>query len=258
MNRIYKIVRKEQLSEDTFIITIKSDKLFRGARAGRIVTIKCREGGDAFLRRPFSICSVDKENDTFDIAIQIRGKGTKELALLDSGDDIDVMGPLGQGFSLYTKHKKIIAVGGGIGIFPLLQLLKDHPAENKRAILGFRSKNHVILEDRFKNNCDKLFVSTDDGSYGEKGLVTEILKKEIEREPAQMVFFCGPTPMMKAGVGLLKNYDIPCEVSLEERMGCGIGACLACVCKKGKDDDWDYVQVCKKGPVFNGNDIIFD
>ncbi len=258
MDTVYEIVKKNKLNKDTFIFTIKSDMVAKKARAGQIVNIKCGEETTAFLRRPFSICSVDREEGTIDIAFQIRGKGTKMLSEFNKGDSIDVMGPLGQGFSLYPKHKKIIVVGGGIGIFPLLQLLKDHPAENKRAILGFRSKNRVILEESFKNNCDELIIATDDGTYGKKCFVTDALKEEIEKDPAQMVFFCGPTIMMKVGVELLKSYDIPSQVSLEQRMACGIGACLTCVCKEKKNDDWDYVQVCKKGPVFNGSDIIFD
>ncbi|MGI6049578.1 MAG: dihydroorotate dehydrogenase electron transfer subunit [Acetivibrionales bacterium] len=258
MDTIYEIVKADRLNDDTYVFTIKSETIAKKARAGQIVHIKCGEETTAFLRRPFSICSVDKEEGTVDIAFQIRGKGTKLLSEFAEGNTIDVMGPLGQGFSLYPKHKKIIVVGGGIGIFPLLQLLKDHPAEHKRAILGFRSKDRVILEDSFKNSCDELIITTDDGSIGRKCFVTDALKEEIEKDPPDMVFFCGPTIMMKVGVGILKDYDIPCQVSLEQRMGCGIGACLTCVCKEKKDEDWDYVQVCKRGPVFDGNDIIFD
>lgn len=258
MDTVYKISNAVQLNTDTFLFTVKSDKVSKKARPGQIVNIKCGEENGVILRRPISICSVDRENGTFDIVFQIRGKGTKILSGYKTGDDIDAMGPLGQGFTLYKKHKRIIAVGGGIGIFPLLQLLKDHPAENKKTILGFRSKANVILENEFKDACDELFISTDDGSYGEKGFVTDILKKELDKEPADMVFFCGPLPMMKLGAGIVKEYNIPCEFSMEQRMGCGIGACLVCVCKTKKGDDWDYTQVCKKGPVFSGEEIIFD
>lgn len=258
MNTIYKIVKSEKLNIDTFLLTVESEKIAKKSRPGQIVHIKCGNGTEAYLRRPISICSVDRENGTFDLAIQIRGKGTKILSCLKAGDDIDVMGPLGQGFSLYPRHKKIIAVGGGIGIFPLLQLLKDHPAQNKKAILGFRTRSLIILENEFRQSCNELLIATDDGSYGEKGFVTELLKKEVEKELPDMVFICGPTVMMKAGVELLKKHNIPCEVSMEQRMGCGIGACLVCVCKIKKDDDWNYTQICKSGPVFSGDEVIFD
>ncbi|MGI6085045.1 MAG: dihydroorotate dehydrogenase electron transfer subunit [Acetivibrionales bacterium] len=258
MDTVYKILKTVQLNIDTFFFTVKSDKVSKKARPGQMVHVKCGEENGVILRRPISICSVDRENGTFDIVFQVRGKGTKILSGYKAGDNIDAMGPLGHGFTIYPKHKKIIAAGGGIGIFPLLQLLKDHPAENKKAILGFRSKSNVILEKEYKDACDKLFISTDDGSYGEKGFVTDILKKELGKEPADMVFFCGPLPMMKIGTQIAKEYGIPCEVSMEQRMGCGIGACLVCVCKTKKDDDWEYSQVCKKGPVFGGEEIIFD
>jgi len=258
MNTNYKIIKAEFLNADTFLLTVQSETISKKAKPGQIVQIKCGDEGGVLLRRPISICSVDREKGTFDIIIQIRGKGTKILSKYKAGDMIDIIGPLGQGFSLYPKHKKIIAIGGGIGIFPLLQLLKDHPAGNKKAILGFRNKSCVILEKEFREVCDELFISTDDGSYGEKGFVTDILKKVLDKEPADMLFFCGPIPMMKLGVGIAKEYNIPCEVSMEQRMGCGIGACLACVCKTKNGDDWEYTQVCKRGPVFNGDKIIFD
>lgn len=258
MDTVYKIAKSEKLNEDTYLLTVESGRIAKKTRPGQFVHIRCGSGTEAYLRRPISICSVDREKGTFDVAIQIRGKGTEILSRLKEGDDIDILGPLGQGFSLYPKHKKIIAVGGGIGIFPLLQLLKDHPAQNKKAILGFRTRSLVILENEFRQSCDELLIATDDGSYGEKGFVTEVLKKEIEKELPDMVFFCGPTVMMKAGVELLKKYDIPSEVSMEQRMGCGIGACLVCVCKIKKSDDWEYTQVCKRGPVFGGDEVIFD
>lgn len=258
MNTIYKISKSARLNIDTFMLTVESEAIAKKAKPGQIVHIKCGNGTEAFLRRPISICSVDRQNGTFDIVIQIRGKGTKILSYFKAGGEIDIMGPLGRGFTMYPRHKRIIVVGGGIGIFPLLQLLKDHPAENKKAILGFRTQSLMILEKEFKENCNELLIATDDGSYGHKGFVTEILKEELDKQSPDMVFFCGPTVMMKAGVNLLKQYNVPCEVSMEQRMGCGIGACLVCVCKTKKGDDWNYTQVCKSGPVFSGDEVIFD
>ncbi|NLB79958.1 MAG: dihydroorotate dehydrogenase electron transfer subunit [Clostridiaceae bacterium] len=258
MNTVYRILKAEHLNKDTFLLTVESQIISKKAKSGQIVHIRCGDDNGVLLRRPISICSVDREKGTFDIVIQIRGKGTKILSEYKTGDEIDIIGPVGQGFSLYPKHKKIIVVGGGIGIFPLLQLLKDHPAENKKAILGFRDKSCVILEEEFKHACHELIISTDDGSYCKKGFVTDILKKELSKEPADMVFFCGPLAMMKRGVNIANENNIPCEVSMEQRMGCGIGACLVCVCKTKKGDDWDYTQVCKKGPVFSGDELIFD
>ena len=252
-----KIKMVRPLNENTFLIRFESEIISNTAQAGQFIHIKCFDGLDAYLRRPISICSVDRANKTFDIVYQVRGKGTGLLCAFRPEDEMDVMGPLGHGFTLHAEHRNIVVVGGGIGIFPLLQLLKDHPAPKKTAILGFRSRAVVVLEDEFKEHCDELIIATDDGSYGEKGFVTSILEKRVQEEPVDMVYFCGPSIMMKRGVEILRQRNIPCEVSMEQRMGCGIGACLVCACKTKKGDDWDYSHVCKDGPVFDGYEVVF-
>jgi dihydroorotate dehydrogenase electron transfer subunit len=252
------IQKVQQLNDDTFLIRIKSETIANEAAAGQFVHVSCGGGMEAFLRRPISICSINREENTFDIAYQVRGKGTSMLCSLEPGDELDILGPLGNGFTIDRNHENIIAVGGGIGTFPLLQLLKDHPAKKKTAILGFRTQDLVVLEDEFRKNSDGLIIATDDGSYGEKGFVTDFLEKKVQSGSVDMVYFCGPAIMMKLGVNILKGRGIPCEVSIEQRMGCGIGACLVCACKTHKGDDWDYSHVCSDGPVFNGYDVIFD
>ncbi|MCX7772603.1 MAG: dihydroorotate dehydrogenase electron transfer subunit [Clostridia bacterium] len=258
MNFSEKVKKVKQLNEDTFLIRIESVRIASEAEPGQFVNIKCSNGLDAYLRRPISICSIHREQGTFDIVYQIRGKGTNLLCGLEAGDQVDVMGPLGQGFSINPEHRHIVVVGGGIGTFPLLQLLKEHPAKKKTAILGFRTKELVVLEDKFEKHCDELLIATDDGSYGHKGFVTALLEEKLKGEKTDMVYFCGPTIMMKLGVALLKEKGIPCEVSMEQRMGCGIGACLVCACKTKAGDEWEYSHVCKDGPVFNGDEVIFD
>lgn len=258
MKPTVKIKKVQQLNTDTFLIRIESEDISKNAKAGQFINIKCCEGLDAYLRRPISICSINREQKTFDIVYQVRGKGTQILCNFEAGDEVDVMGPLGHGFTINDKHEHIVVVGGGIGTFPLLQLLKDHPAKKKTAILGYRTRELVVMEDEFKKNCDELLIATDDGSYGEKGFVTSLLEKKIQEELVDMVYFCGPSIMMKLGVKMLLARNIPCEVSMEQRMGCGVGACLVCACKTRKGDDWDYSHVCKDGPIFKGEDVIFD
>jgi len=248
----------KQLNHDTFLMRIESEKIASLAKAGQFVNVKCGNGLDAYLRRPVSIHSLDRESKTFDIVFQIRGKGTGLLAQYGPGDEIDIIGPLGRGFTVDQTHKHIVVAGGGIGIFPLLQLLKDHTAVKKTAILGFRSWSFIVLEEEFRKHCTELITATDDGSYGIRGFVTDVLEERIKEEKPDMVYFCGPTAMMKTGVRLLEKYNIPCEVSMEQRMGCGVGACLVCVCKTRKGNDWDYSRICTDGPVFKGEDIIFD
>ena len=258
MHRIETIKKMKKLNEDTFLIRIKSEAIATRAVAGQFVNIRCSEGMDAYLRRPISICAIDREDNTFDLVYQVRGKGTRLLCGFESGDQIDVLGPLGRGFTLNPEHQHIVVVGGGIGTFPLLQLLKDHPAKKKTAILGFRTKELVVLEDKFKKHSHELLMATDDGSYGQKGFVTTLLEQMLIKERPHMVYFCGPAIMMKRGVEIVSKYGIPCEVSMEQRMGCGVGACLVCACKTKKGEDWDYSHVCKDGPVFAGHEVVFE
>lgn len=252
INRVNSVI---SLNDDTVLITVASDRISASARPGQFVNIKCG-GPDAYLRRPISICGINREKGTFDMGIQVRGKGTELVCCLKEGDPIDIMGPLGKGFSLRREDGQIAVVGGGIGIFPLLQLLYEHPAKHKTALLGYKNKNSVILEDKFRASSDKLSVATDDGSYGLKGFVTALL--DVRKEKVDRVFICGPTPMMKRCVEICRANGIASEVSMEQRMGCGIGACLVCACRTVKGGDWNYAHVCKDGPVFDGENVIFD
>ena len=255
MNLIHRIKSIKKLNGDTFLFRIKSPEIAEKAKAGQFVNVKC---GDAYLRRPISICSVDREGDTFDIGVQVRGKGTENLCNAFVSDPIDIMGPLGKGFSFDEKDECIAVLGGGIGVFPLLQLLKDHPAKRKIALLGFRNHESVIMVDTFAEACDELLVSTDDGSYGIKGFVTSLLEKRLSEERIDRVFMCGPTIMMKHAVHICCEKGIATEVSMEQRMGCGVGACLVCACKTKAGEDWTYSHVCTDGPVFDGDSVQFD
>jgi len=257
MNLIHRVGAVNRLNEETFLMTIDSPEIAAAGRPGQFVNIRCG-GPDAYLRRPISICRIDRERGTFDIGVQIRGKGTEALSRMRPMEPIDIMGPLGNGFSLKPEDRRIAVVGGGIGVFPLLQLLVEHPASEKSALLGFRSRDQVVLEQDFQMACDELLIATDDGSYGTAGFVTSLLEKKLGEKTFDRVFICGPTPMMKRAAAILLERNVPCEVSLEQRMGCGIGACLVCACKTRAGDDWDYAHVCKDGPVFSGEAVIFD
>jgi dihydroorotate dehydrogenase electron transfer subunit len=256
MNLIHRVGAINQLNEDTFLMTIEAPEIAATGKPGQFVNVKCG-GTDAYLRRPFSLCRIDRERGTFDIGVQIRGRGTEALSRFCENNPIDIIGPLGNGFSLNREDRRIAVVGGGIGVFPLLQLLREHPASEKLTLLGFRNRNQVVLEQSFQKESNEIAIATDDGSYGARGFVTALLERKLEERPIDRVFICGPTPMMKHAVEICKAKSIPCEVSLEERMGCGIGACLVCACKVRLSDDWDYAHVCKDGPVFSGESVVF-
>lgn len=253
-----KILRMEKIAPVIYKMTIESAYIAENALPGQFVNVKCSDGINVLLRRPISICNVDKLKNTFDIIFQIRGTGTELLSRMRPGEIVDLLGPLGNSFDLDEKYSGIAVVGGGIGIFPLLFVLNESKADMKRCYLGFRSKDFVVLEEEFKMASHDMYISTDDGSAGYNGLVTDMLARDIESNTLDMLYACGPTPMIKQVIKLADEYGIPCQISMEQRMGCGIGACLVCACKTKYGDEWEYSHICKDGPVYKGSDLIFD
>jgi len=256
---IEKIEFIDKLASDIYLMRIASGYIAENALPGQFVNIRCCSGINALLRRPISICSVNREKRTFDIVFQLRGKGTELLAMKKAGDTVDIIGPLGKPFHISDAFRKIAVVGGGIGIFPLLFLLEKSRSSEKTAFLGFRSKNCMVLYNDFEKACGNLNIATDDGSAGRKGLITGLLEESLDSgEVYDIIYACGPGPMLKKVADLTKKHNIRCQVSLEQRMGCGIGACLVCACKTRQDGEWDYSHVCKDGPVFWSDEVIFD
>lgn len=237
------ITQKESLGEGFYSIYVASEMLAKSAEPGQFAHILVP---GRTLRRPISICEIDREKGLLRFVFQIRGAGTAELALLDAGDKLDILAPLGKGFPPAGTGKQVLLIGGGIGVPPLLALAKLY-GENAVAALGFRNQESVILEQDFKTSGANTKVATDDGSYGYHGLVTDMIKDET----FDVIYTCGPLPMLKAAAGLAKEKDALCYVSLEERMACGVGACLGCAVKLLDETGSEYYgHVCKDGPVF--------
>jgi len=262
-----KVLSNVELAPGIYKLTFESEYVSSNAKPGQFVNIRCQEGVNTVLRRPISICTVDRENKTVTVVFQKRGRGTAYLAQKKEGDILDLIGPLGNGFDISGSYKNIAVVGGGIGIFPLLFLIEQIKDADKTAYIGFRSKNFAVLENEFRKNSNELIISTDDGSYGYKGFVTDLLAESLSTEEAEtgikgkkydIIYACGPLPMMKKVAAISLKDGIKCQVSLEQRMGCGIGACLACVCKIKGGQDWQYKRICKDGPVFWGEEVDFD
>lgn len=209
------------------------------------------------LRRPISICSIDQTNGTLTIVFEIKAEGTNQIANLVPGNTMDVLGPLGHGFTILPNAKKVVVIGGGIGNPPMHSLAETYH-EKAIAICGFRSANIVTLQKEFQATGAQVVLCTDDGTMGRKALVTEPLKEILEKEEIDMVYACGPKPMLKFVAAISEEFHVPCEVSLEERMGCGIGACLVCACQLKDHDDQTYMgHVCKNGPVFNSKEVVW-
>lgn len=251
---IYRIISAEQLSQLGYRFTIECPEVAKVAKAGQFVHIRC-EG--FLLRRPISISSIDPMGGSITIVFEVRGEGTQWLATRKAGDTLDMIAPLGNGFDLLPCDHKAILIGGGIGTPPMVALA-EHYGANAQAIIGFRSKDAVLLQDTLAATGATVHLCTDDGSAGHKGFVTDILAKLLKEDKPHILYACGPTPMLKAVAKLAEAHGIRCQLSLEERMGCGVGACLVCVCKiKEANGEVAHKCVCKSGPVFEAEEVEF-
>lgn len=244
------IIEKKALLPDLYSFWIQAPQITQNATPGQFIHVLCGDG--VLLRRPISICEI--KGDTLRFVMAVKGKGTERIAKFEVGEMLDVLGPLGRGFSLPKQEGTALLVGGGIGIFPLLELGKAI-GKDVEAILGFRTKELITMQEEFESVCTKLHIATDDGSFGHHGLVTTLAEQIIHNQKVGSIFACGPMPMLKAIKELAEKYDLFCELSLEARMGCGVGACMTCVCKTSNDA---YAPVCKTGPVFPASEVSFD
>lgn len=253
------LVNKEQLKPDIFKFSVKAPSIVKEAKPGSFIEIRVSEQLDPFLRRPISIYNLDRENGILEFIFQVKGKGTEILAKREVGKQIDIVGPIGYGTFKYESYQNIAIIGGGIGVFPLYELAKCAKADNKNVTtyLGFRSKDFVVLEEEFKKVSHQFVLTTDDGSYAQKGFAINFLEKDIEEGKIDAIFACGPLPMLKAVQKLAIEKNIPCQISLEEKMACGLGVCLGCAVKTAKSpkEAPEYWHVCKAGPVFNAKDV---
>ncbi|WP_442599438.1 dihydroorotate dehydrogenase electron transfer subunit [Neobacillus sp. D3-1R] len=249
---------KEQIeiADSIFKLTLQGELVTEMKTPGQFVHLKIGDGLNPLLRRPISISSIDRENKQFTMIYRREGKGTSQLATKVPGMTVDVLGPLGNGFPVQETQpgKTALLVGGGIGVPPLLELSKQLTVLGVRVIhvLGFQSKNVVFGEQEF-SLLGETYITTVDGSYGFKGFVTDVI--EQYQWPFETMYACGPTPMLKA---LEHHYpDKKVYLSLEERMGCGIGACFACVCHTANDPHgFTYKKVCSDGPVFKVGEVV--
>lgn len=248
-----KIETSECLTEGIYSLWLLDEEIAKEAVAGQFVSLYCKDG-DRLLPRPISICEIDKENGRLRLVYRIAGKGTEEFSHLKAGDTIEVMGPLGNGFTL--EGKKAIVIGGGIGIPPMLELSKAMKAQGMEvtAVLGYRNQDTFLAEE-FKP-YGEVVIATEDGSVGTKGNVIDAIRENNLQ--GDMIFSCGPTPMLRGIKAYAEEAGIRAQISMEERMACGIGACLACVCKSKEVDHHTNVhnkRICKDGPVFYADEI---
>lgn len=279
------VVDQNALGSGIYDLTLKTTNIAKAAKAGQFVSVYSNDKSK-LLPRPISLCGIDRDEDTIRLVYRVTGEntGTEEFSKLVMGDKIRILGPLGNGFTV-EPGKKAFLIGGGIGVPPMLQLAKDinsgvvqttgavdtntqekEQTEEKQInghgkkicdmniIMGYHDENTFLL-DEFKEQADS-FVATEDGSVGTKGNVIDAINENgLE---ADVIYACGPMPMLRALKAYAMEHDMECYVSMEERMACGIGACLACVCKTKDKDAHSNVnnkRICKEGPVFNAKEV---
>ena len=245
------IVSQKCIGTDIYDMVLSFPRGAKEAKPGQFIAMYC-EDGTKLLPRPISICGIDAEKGTLRVVYRIAGAGTRLFSEMREGDSLEVLGPLGNGFTM--KEEKAIIVGGGIGIPPMLELAKQLSCE-KTVVLGYRDE--LFLKDEFESYAD-VAVATEDGGCGTKGTVIDAIKEA--GVDGKVIYACGPMPMLKALAEYAEAHDMEAQISLEERMACGIGACLGCICKTKKKDHHTNVnnqRICKDGPVFDAKEVVF-
>ena len=253
VEKICKIVEKTMLTELAVSMTLEVGTMVADTmkNCGQFVHIKCGDG--LLLRRPISVCTCGKDepSNLLRIVFEARGEGTAWLAAREVGESLDVMGLLGNGFQMKPDGRYIL-VGGGIGVPPMFGCAQ-YTGGTSTAILGFRSADRVMMIDEFNEVCETVKIATDDGTAGTYGYVDALVRETLEQDSAfDGVLACGPKPMLKNVAAVAEAFGIPCQISMEERMGCGIGSCLVCSCDMA---DGSRKHVCKDGPVFDSKEV---
>ena len=249
------VISQEMLADGIFSMWLRTEAS-QMAVPGQFISMYTNDG-TKLLPRPISICEIDKEEGALRVVYRVTGEntGTKQFSECKPGDTIPVIGPLGNGFPLEkAEGKKAFLMGGGIGVPPILELAKQLNAAEKQIVMGYRDAN-TFLKEQFEAN-GTVYVSTEDGSVGTKGNVMDAIREK--GLTADIIYACGPTPMLRAIKNFAEENGIECYISLEEKMACGIGACLACVCKSKEKDHHTNVhnkRICKDGPVFLSTEV---
>ena len=247
------VLGQESVGTQIFSLLLEEKTVAALAKPGQFVSVYCHDRS-RLLPRPISICEADPAAGTVRLVYRIAGEGTREFAALKTGDMVEILGPLGNGFTLEeAEGKRAFLIGGGIGIPPLVELAKRLPGK-KQIIAGYRDELFLTQE---LSRRGELFIATEDGSTGTKGNVLDCIREN--GLTADIIFACGPTPMLRALKAYAETEKIPCYLSLEQRMACGIGACLACVCHTTEKDEHSQVKnkrICAEGPVFDAREIV--
>jgi dihydroorotate dehydrogenase electron transfer subunit len=265
------VISNTEISPGYFRLRLTAPRDTAVSLPGQFLMVKVRDATDPLLRRPFGIfdmATIDSENPEIgrqtclEILYKVVGKGTRVLAALHHGDHLDILGPLGKGFDTSGRGGEKILVGGGVGLAPLYYLARGLVGNSPvRLFAGGKNREDILCITEFERLGIETYVSTDDGTLGEQGMVTAVMERYLSDNPSvETIYACGPFPMLKAVTRIAERYGIPCQVSLEAYMACGVGACLGCVIKgrNHTEEIPDYRCVCKDGPVFDSLELFWD
>ncbi len=250
------IISKRWLTEDVFQLTLERTKDIGDINAGQFFNIKTTPYGSPLLRRPISVSEATEHHIVF--TIKCLGEGTTQMSQMLEGSALTLMGPLGNGFSV-SQHTRVLIVGGGIGVAPLLGLLQMNQGAFLEAdvVLGFKDQPYLI--ENFKDYVSKAVIVSELDTQYRIGYVTEPLKEMIASKSYDMIYACGPLVMLKSVSKIVNEANIPTQLLMEEKMACGIGACLVCTCKTKRGDfGFEHSRMCKEGPMFFASEVIFD
>jgi dihydroorotate dehydrogenase electron transfer subunit len=266
------LVGRDVLSPDALLLHFRSSSLFRSFLPGQFTMVRLSGRSDLLLRRPYSFCDADVEQGRFSLLVKEVGQGTRALASLPLGAEVDCLGPLGSSFRSPRDPRRAVIVAGGVGIAPFVAFCRALASEGRDSIvlLGGRSERDLYLRAEFEALGMDVRTTTEDGSHGRRGRVTEILEEVLGSSSADSIelYSCGPTPMLVKVAAMARERNVPHQVSLERRMGCGMGCCLGCVVYHrsshspssagGSGGEHEYVRCCTEGPVFDADAVAWD
>ena len=269
------VIMNSEAADRQFLMSLRAPACFPTPAPGQFVMIGVENGRDPLLRRPFSIHAFDRREDcaVVEIMYQIVGRGTKQLSRLLPDAEVSIIGPLGRGFAIVRDKKNVVIIAGGVGVAPLCFLAGHYrslirpdetaaTAMSSRIICYIGAKTAASLSglEKMEDRCEEIKISTDDGSLGYHGAVVDLFLNDLPfyNPDDAGIYACGPVSMLKELAEILAGKGILCQVSMEERMACGLGACLGCaVSLRGSDGNITYKRVCKDGPIFNIQDIVW-
>lgn len=253
------VLSKDEVAAGVFLMKLFSEQIALTAKPGQFIHVKVGDNQSFILRRPLSIHRLSGRG-TFEILFEVRGQGTAFLSKEPTRAQLDIIGPLGRGFEVQENLKTAVFVAGGLGIAPLMFLAEDFAKRQLKTyfVIGSQTEDKMLYYIDLKRMSRKVYPATDDGSFGHRGVATDLLGRAILEARPEQVFACGPPGMLKAAAEICLDARVACQVSVERRMGCGIGACLSCVCRVKEDDDVEYQRACVEGPVFMADQVVWE